>query len=106
MPTANAPHLQIVLDCHGEPAQMRHLRLLDCYLARARGSEYVAGLIWITRSDLLDDFVGRGEMPMGYPSNHWSIAAEKFHEPSFDLFETGRSRPVGRLVNLKIPDWS
>jgi hypothetical protein len=106
LPNPNKPRLQVVLDCRGEAAQMRHMRLLEAFLGLIRGSEYAAGLmIWITRTDLLEDLEGRGELS-SLQMPHWSLAAERFHDPSFDLYESGERVPVGRLINVKIPDWS
>ena len=89
------------MDLRGEPVEPRHLGLLRARLEMLLGSGRVYPYFWITRTDLAADFHGR------YGSTgHQEIGAEPRHEPTFDFYVDGAIVPLGRLINVKIPDWS
>jgi hypothetical protein len=89
------------MDLRGEPVEPRHLDLLRVRLEMLLGSHRVYSYFWITRSDLAEQF----HVQYGF-TGHQQIGAEPRHEPTFDLYVNGGIVPLGRLINVKIPDWS
>jgi hypothetical protein len=97
--------VQIILDCRGEAVIAAHLRLLENSVAAVLGSERLYHSFYVTRTDLLHDFLGRESSPAT------KMHEERFHEPSFDLYmsddeqESPYNRvPVGRLINVAKPE--
>jgi hypothetical protein len=94
--------VQIVLDCRGEAVIAAHLRLLENSVAAVLGSDRLYHSFYVTRTDLLYDFLGRESSPAT------KMHEERFHEPSFDLYlecePESEVIPVGRLINVAISE--
>ena len=97
------PKIQITLDCQGEVVTPAHLRHLEACIACLFGFDKVQDSFWITRDDLLCEFLSRNVESRTSP-----IGRDKFHEPTFDLYfrdhNPAQPIPIGRLINVKIPE--
>ena len=98
------PSMQIILDCHGERIEKRHMYLLISCLECLLGVEKAGNAFWVTRTDLRADYEHRvvdvNLISMSQPAR---IGDEARHEPTFDLYMQGEIVPIGRLVNVAIP---
>lgn len=96
------PTMQIVIDCHGEAVTMQHLDLLRHHAMHRLGYEDVRRTVFVTRTDLLHDLADR--VYASHVTTFEKIEHEFRHEPSFDLYLPGEIVPIGRLVNVKVPE--
>ena len=99
------PTFQVVVDCHGEAVDERNLYyLLNCVMAIV-GAKRTDKHFWVTRTDLFHDYLSRYR---GTKDLADVIVGQRFHAASFDLYlrnnEPTAPIPVGRLVNVKIPE--
>lgn len=106
MGNPNRPRMLLILDIEGERAEPRHLEYLKALLAQMLGAEKIERAFWVTRTDLAVDFRGRRGFESYFGVEELrDIADEPRHEPVFDLYVDGGVVPLGRIVNVKIPEW-
>lgn len=95
------PTTQVVVDCNGAKASIGLLQYLVSCISVLRGVEYIAHPFWVTRPDLKALLQYETVLP-----SRFHVDSEARHEPSFDLYNDGGTVPIGRLVNVYIPDLS
>jgi hypothetical protein len=106
MPNPNNPRLQLILDLQGEPVEPRHLEYMQARLAQMLGCEKMYRAFWVTRLDLAIDYRGRYGIPVPLDRRTaQDLCDEVRHEPTFDLYVDGGTVPLGRIINVKIPQW-
>lgn len=91
------------MDCKGERITKQHLAHLEAAVSCIWGHERSRHSFWITRTDLLQEFVEReyAAHTIGGPYPYGVFAEERYHEPSFDLYLQGEYVPIGRIINVE-----
>ena len=99
------PRFQLLLDVHGEAVTHKHLLILTNGVMSLHGCERLIGSFWVTRSDLMYDFLRR-EVQTNPPQ----LFDQRYHESSFDLYLQPQRNgyedyhiPIGRILNVAIP---
>ncbi len=100
-PPAPLPSTQIVIDMHGAPVGRGMMQRGEAYIECLYGAGRKQPLFWVTRTDLLHDYVSRHydvQSLDGLARQH--LMDEPRHEPSFDLYCDGGIVPILRIINV------
>ena len=99
------PTFTIIVDCHGEPLALSRMHYAANLVCTVIGSDKTDRSFWMTQSDILHELEAQGQMPIRIDDRKW-IEGNRFYEDSMDLYLMGEIKPIARIVNFKMPEWS